>query len=506
MRLVGEHNGAGRGVDDDVRLRRWGHDLARARATGRGGGGREHTEQEHGERGAHGVGSSAAHRAEQGRRRHTQFGVGAAKRSGSRPGGVPPWDRGSDLGTHRSDHGVGDARGRRQGQGAQGGRRERHRIRRGRARLPDARAHRRGRGRGVPRPSLPPLHADARAARAPRSDRAQDEARLRRRRRGRAGPRHQRRQARRVQHVPGAVRPRRRSAAAGAVLDVVPRDDHARRRRSRRAADHRGRRASASSLEQLDAAVTPRTKALLFVSPSNPTGAVYPPSEVEAIGRWAVERGIWVITDEIYEHLTYGDHVFASMPRSFPSIADRCVILNGVAKTYAMTGWRVGWMIGPRDVIGAATNLQSHSTSNVSNVAQAAALAAVRGDLDAVAMMRDAFARRGRMMYELLAGIPGVTCLEPQGAFYCFPSFVGVLGREIAGRTPARHARAVRAAARGRQGRDRARRGVRRARLRPALVRPRRRRPRRRRPAASPTSWTTRSTLERARAAIERGR
>ena len=190
------------------------------------------------------------------------------------------------------------------------------------------------------------------------------------------------------------------------------------------------------SLEQLDAAVTPRTKALLFVSPSNPTGAVYPPSEVEAIGRWAVERGIWIVTDEIYEHLTYGDHVFASMPALVPDIVDRCVILNGVAKTYAMTGWRVGWMIGPRDVIGAATNFQSHSTSNVSNVAQAAALAAVRGDLDAVAMMRDAFARRGRMMNELLAGIPGVTCLEPQGAFYCFPSFVGVLGHEIAGRRP----------------------------------------------------------------------
>ncbi len=175
---------------------------------------------------------------------------------------------------------------------------------------------------------------------------------------------------------------------------------------------------------------------MLFVSPSNPTGAVYPPSEVEAIGRWAVEHGIWIITDEIYEHLTYGDHVFASMPALVPEIVDRCVILNGVAKTYAMTGWRVGWMIGPRDVIGAATNLQSHSTSNVSNVAQAAALAAVRGDLDAVAKMRDAFARRGRMMHELLAGIPGVTCLEPQGAFYCFPSFVGVLGREIAGRRP----------------------------------------------------------------------
>ncbi|MGO9876202.1 MAG: pyridoxal phosphate-dependent aminotransferase [Acidimicrobiia bacterium] len=190
------------------------------------------------------------------------------------------------------------------------------------------------------------------------------------------------------------------------------------------------------AIEQLDEAVTPRTKALLFVSPSNPTGAVYPPDEVEAIGRWAVDRGIWVVTDEIYEHLTYDGHVFSSMPGLVPELADRCVILNGVAKTYAMTGWRVGWMIGPRDVIAAATNLQSHSTSNVSNVAQAAALAAVGGDLEAVGRMREAFARRGKMMFELLSGIPGVTCLEPQGAFYCFPSFEGVLGRQIGGRRP----------------------------------------------------------------------
>jgi aspartate aminotransferase len=187
------------------------------------------------------------------------------------------------------------------------------------------------------------------------------------------------------------------------------------------------------TIEQLDAACTPRTKALLFVSPSNPTGAVYPPADVEAIGRWAAARGIWVITDEIYEHLTYDGHVFSSMPGLVPELLDQCVILNGVAKTYAMTGWRVGWMIGPPDVIAAATNLQSHSTSNVSNVAQVAARAAVEGDLDAVAKMRDAFERRGRMMYELLAGIPGVTCLEPQGAFYCFPSFEGALGRELAG-------------------------------------------------------------------------
>jgi aspartate/methionine/tyrosine aminotransferase len=190
------------------------------------------------------------------------------------------------------------------------------------------------------------------------------------------------------------------------------------------------------TVDQLEAARTPRTKVLLFVSPSNPTGAVYPPAEVEAIGRWAVERGVWVLTDEIYEHLTYGDHRFASMPVLVPDLTDTCVVLNGVAKTYSMTGWRVGWMLGPGDVITAAVNLQSHQTSNVANVSQRAALAAVTGDLEAVAEMRTAFERRGRVMHEMLAAIPGVTCLEPEGAFYCFPSFEGVLGRELAGRTP----------------------------------------------------------------------
>jgi aspartate/methionine/tyrosine aminotransferase len=190
------------------------------------------------------------------------------------------------------------------------------------------------------------------------------------------------------------------------------------------------------TVEQLDAACTERTKVLLFVSPSNPTGAVYPPAEVQAIGEWARERGIFVVTDEIYEHLTYGGHEFSSMPALVPDLADQCVILNGVAKTYAMTGWRVGWMIGPRDIAAAAINLQSHSTSNVANVSQAAALAAVTGDLEAVAEMRRAFERRGTMMHKMLAGIPGVSALEPEGAFYCFPSFEGVLGREIAGRRP----------------------------------------------------------------------
>jgi aspartate aminotransferase len=191
------------------------------------------------------------------------------------------------------------------------------------------------------------------------------------------------------------------------------------------------------SVEQLDAACTERTKAMVFVSPSNPTGAVYPRDEVAAIGRWALDRGVWVVTDEIYEHLTYGGHGFTSMPAVVPELADTCIVVNGVAKTYAMTGWRVGWMIGPRDVISAATNLQSHATSNVSNVAQRAAIAAVTGDLGAVAEMRAAFDRRGRRMHALLAKIDSVTCMEPQGAFYCFPSFAGVLGREIAGRRPA---------------------------------------------------------------------
>ncbi|MSX38966.1 MAG: aminotransferase class I/II-fold pyridoxal phosphate-dependent enzyme, partial [Actinobacteria bacterium] len=188
------------------------------------------------------------------------------------------------------------------------------------------------------------------------------------------------------------------------------------------------------SIAQLDAALTARTKLLVFVSPSNPTGAVYSPAEVEAIGRWAVEHGIWVITDEIYEHLVYGDATFASMPTMVPEIADRCVVVNGVAKTYAMTGWRVGWMIGPSDVVKAATNLQSHSTSNVANISQVAALAAISGDLTAVAQMRTAFDRRRHLITGILDGIDGVTCPLPEGAFYVYPSVKGILGRTIRGR------------------------------------------------------------------------
>jgi aspartate aminotransferase len=188
--------------------------------------------------------------------------------------------------------------------------------------------------------------------------------------------------------------------------------------------------------EQLEASRTARTKVLLFVSPSNPTGAVYPPEQVAEIGRWAASRGLWVMTDEIYEHLVYGDARFVSMPVVAPELADTCVVLNGVAKTYAMTGWRVGWMIGPADVIKAATNLQSHATSNVCNVAQAAALAAVSGDLSAVAQMRAAFDRRRKVMAAMLNEVPGVVCPLPEGAFYCYPSVRELLGRDVAGQRP----------------------------------------------------------------------
>lgn len=191
-----------------------------------------------------------------------------------------------------------------------------------------------------------------------------------------------------------------------------------------------------ASVEQLEAARTPKTKALLFCSPSNPTGAVYPPEAVEAIGRWALEHGVWVVSDEIYEHLLYDGAQAPSMPVLVPGLAEQTVVLNGVAKTYAMTGWRVGWLIGPTDVVSAAANLQSHATSNVSNVAQAAALAAVSGDLSAVATMRAAFDVRRQTMVRMLREIPGVQCPTPLGAFYCFPSVEALLGKPLRGRTP----------------------------------------------------------------------
>jgi aspartate/methionine/tyrosine aminotransferase len=191
-----------------------------------------------------------------------------------------------------------------------------------------------------------------------------------------------------------------------------------------------------ASVDRLEAARTERTKVLLFVSPSNPTGAVHSREETVAIGRWAAEHGLWVVTDEIYEHLVYGGAEFTSIATAVPELGDRVVILNGVAKTYAMTGWRVGWLIGPSDVVKAATNLQSHATSNVSNVAQMAALAAVSGDLSAVAEMRTAFDRRRQAMVRMLNEIPGVFCPEPKGAFYAYPSVKGLIGKELRGRRP----------------------------------------------------------------------
>jgi aspartate/methionine/tyrosine aminotransferase len=190
------------------------------------------------------------------------------------------------------------------------------------------------------------------------------------------------------------------------------------------------------TVEQLEAARTPKTKALLFCSPSNPTGSVYSAEQVKAIGEWALKNNIWIIADEIYEHLLYDGATAPSMPVIVPGLADTTIIINGVAKTYAMTGWRVGWMIGPKDVIKAATNLQSHLTSNVSNVSQRAAIAAVTGDLAAVHKMGEAFNRRRKLIVSLLNEIPGFSCPTPTGAFYVYPSVKGVLGKTIRGKTP----------------------------------------------------------------------
>ncbi|GIG30607.1 pyridoxal phosphate-dependent aminotransferase [Cellulomonas marina] len=190
------------------------------------------------------------------------------------------------------------------------------------------------------------------------------------------------------------------------------------------------------SVEQLEEARTPRTKVLLLCSPSNPTGAVLTSEETADVGRWALEHGLWVVTDEIYEHLVYDDAVATPVLRAVPELEDRTVVLNGVAKTYAMTGWRVGWLTGPADVVTAATNLQSHLTSNVANVSQRAALAALTGDLTAVARMREAFDRRRRTMVSMLSAIDGVEVPVPQGAFYAYPSVQGLLGRTLRGRTP----------------------------------------------------------------------
>jgi aspartate/methionine/tyrosine aminotransferase len=188
------------------------------------------------------------------------------------------------------------------------------------------------------------------------------------------------------------------------------------------------------SVEQLEAARTDRTKVLLFVSPSNPTGAVYTADEIRALGAWVEEHGLWVLTDEIYEHLVYDGVETGSLPVLCPGVTDRCVVVNGVAKTYAMTGWRVGWLIAPADLAAAAANLQSHATSNVGNVSQRAALAAVTGDLSAVEEMKAAFDRRRRTIVSMLGEIEGIVCPMPEGAFYAYPSVKGLLGREHGGR------------------------------------------------------------------------
>ena len=191
------------------------------------------------------------------------------------------------------------------------------------------------------------------------------------------------------------------------------------------------------TVDQLEAATNERTRALLFVSPSNPTGAVYPRDRMEAIGRWAADAGIWVVTDEIYYRLIYGDATFHSLPAVVPELGARSVVISGVSKTYAMTGWRVGWLIGPTSVAEAATRVQSHLSSNVSNVAQAAALAALTGPDDAPNAMREAFDRRRQTMVEMLNAVPGIKCEMPDGAFYTFPNLSGLLGVDVAGRSAA---------------------------------------------------------------------
>ena len=243
------------------------------------------------------------------------------------------------------------------------------------------------------------------------------------------------------------------------------------------------------TVEQLEAAVTDRTKILLFVSPSNPTGAVYSPEQVAEIGQWAAAKGLWVVTDEIYEHLTYDGVPFTSIATAVPELGDKVVILNGVAKTYAMTGWRVGWMIGPADVIKAATNLQSHATSNVSNIPQVAALAAVSGPLTAVDEMKVAFDRRRKAIVAGLNAIEGVECPTPKGAFYVYADVRALLGKEFPTANgpvrPGDLGRTGRADPGRGGGRRGSGRGFRPVRLPAAVLRPGRRGPRhRRRPPA----------------------
>ena len=274
--------------------------------------------------------------------------------------------RAPGLRPRRRDLRVRDPRRRRQGQGPQGRRASGDRLRRRRARLPDARLHRRGRGRGLPQPEVPPLHAGRRSARAEGRDRREDAARLRlrgrRRRRSWSPTAASRPSTRRSPR--SSTRATRSSSRRRTGPPTRSRSGWPAVSRSRSSPTRRPATASPSSSWRRPAPSAPRS--LLFVSPSNPTGAVYTARQVEAIGRWAVEHGLWVLTDEIYEHLVYGDAEFTSLPAVVPELRDKCIVVNGVAKTYAMTGWRVGWIIGPKDVVKAATNLQSHATSNVS--------------------------------------------------------------------------------------------------------------------------------------------
>ena len=189
------------------------------------------------------------------------------------------------------------------------------------------------------------------------------------------------------------------------------------------------------NVNDLEKAYTNKTKMLIFVSPSNPTGTVYTPEEVKEIGEWALSKNIWVMTDEIYQHLIYEGSKFSSIVGLVPGLKDRCVIVNGVAKTYAMTGWRVGWTIGPKEFTKASINLQSHMTSNVNNIAQQAAYAALTGPQDVLKTMLDAFNNRRKTIVKMLNEINGFVCPEPGGAFYVYPSVKKVLGKTINGKT-----------------------------------------------------------------------
>lgn len=187
------------------------------------------------------------------------------------------------------------------------------------------------------------------------------------------------------------------------------------------------------TVEQLDAAWTPKTKVLLFVSPSNPTGAVYSAEETKAIGEWALSKGLWVVADEIYQNLTYEVDRAPSITEVVPGLTNQAILVNGVAKTYAMTGWRLGWMVSPPDITAAAGNLQSHLTSNVSNISQRAAIAALNGDQSVVDDMKKAYARRRDLMVAELSKIDGFVVPEPGGAFYVYADVTGLLGREWGG-------------------------------------------------------------------------